>query len=137
MTVEVLLQHFVEGHDGHEGRERALAVLGPYLPEGLDRFGRGRIVTPDGGGEVFGLEERSSSGTAVFSDLRGETVWDVLVQVALATGWTILPLGHAPVLVPGQRIADLPEALRAEATRLDDDQPARALRARLSRSPQA
>ena len=131
MTVEVLLQHFVAGSDGREGRERALAVLAPFMPEGLDRFGRGRVVTADGGAEVFGLSDRSTSGAAVFGDLRGEEVWQLLVEVTAATGWTILPVGHAPVLVPGQRVDDLPPSLRDEATELDPADPVGALRDRL------
>ncbi len=131
MAVEVLLQHFVQGADGRAGRERALAVLAPFLPEGIDRHGRGHVVTADGGAEVFGLGERTSTGAAVFGDLQGDDVWDLLLEVARVTGWTILPLGQAPLVVPGQRVEDLPDELRTTAVRLGDAEPARELRERL------
>ena len=131
MTVEVLLQHFVAGGDGREGREHALAVLAPFLPQGLDPFGVGRVVTADGGAEVFGLSDRSTSGAAGFGDLRGDEVWQVLLEVAAATGWTILPVGQAPILAPGQHLEDLPPSLRDHAVELDPADPVGDLRVRL------
>jgi hypothetical protein len=42
----------------------------------------------------------------------GEQIWDLIVTVAAAAGWVIMPVGHPVCVVAGEHAEDLPDDLR-------------------------
>lgn len=64
----------------------ARAVLAPFLDAAGDR-----ITTADGGAAIYGANDLGNG--FMVNHASGELIWDVLVDVARATEFVILPVG--------------------------------------------
>jgi hypothetical protein len=109
VSLDIFLQGFESG-DGASGLpDEANRVLQPYLRVRKDGFAK--VVTDDGDAEVYGV----GTDGVMFTHASGRRVWDVILEVARAGNWVIMPVG-CPTCVPtASMIAELPDDLRAEA----------------------
>ena len=92
------------------GAEQALATIRSYVQ---GEFGPeyAQVVTGDGGMDVFGL----STPAIMVNHAAGEDVWDLLVDVAWAASWAVLPVGCPARVTDVSLLAQLPEELQVDA----------------------
>jgi hypothetical protein len=109
VSFDVFLQGFQNG-DGAPGRPReADDALRPYVR--VDSAGHTKLITEDGEAEVYGV----GTDELMLTHISGRRLWDVIVDVARAGDWAILP-GDCPTCVPtADMIAHLPDELREDA----------------------
>lgn len=110
MSFGIFLQAFAGGQAAAGHPDRAFRELEPYL-DGSPSDGSAHVVTPDGAADVFGI---GSTGLMI-SDASGEFIWQLLVDVAAAGHYAIMPVGCPVCLVREDMKDDLPEALRGDA----------------------
>lgn len=109
MSCDVFLQGFAGG-DAQPGRpEVATRVLAPYFAE-APRDGYVRLQLADGEADVFGVGRSS----LMVNHASGEQIWDLIITVATAAGWVIMPVGCPVCVVMPEQVADLPDELRAD-----------------------
>lgn len=106
MSFDVYLQAF--GGEQTDHSSRVLTVI-----DGLLDDGRMAIVTSDGSADVYGLDERPVVGL-MFNHIVGLRAWDVIVEVARAAGFAILPVGAPTCIVDPDQERALPDDLAAE-----------------------
>jgi hypothetical protein len=105
VSFDVFLQRFGDHPgDAHAG----LRVLEPLLvsPPG---DGYGLVRTTDGEAEVYGL----GTDSLMFTHASGRQVWQVMVDVAHAAGYAIMPVGCPTCVTRVEHVADLPEEVRS------------------------
>lgn len=110
MSFGIFLQAFAGGQAAAGRPDGAFRTLEPYL-DASPADGSARVVMPDGAAEVFGI---GSTGLMV-NHASGEHIWQLLVDVAAAGDYAIMPVGCPVCLVREDMKDDLPEALRADA----------------------
>lgn len=106
MSFDVYLQAF--GREQTDHSSRVLTVI-----DGLLDDGRTAIVTSDGSADVYGLDERPVVGL-MFNHIVGLRAWDVIVDVARAAGFAILPVGAPTCIVDPDQEQAIPDDLAAE-----------------------
>jgi hypothetical protein len=84
-------------------------VLAPYFTDAPDD-GFVRVQLADGEADVYGVGRSS----LMVNHAAGEQIWDLLVTVAVAAGWVIMPVGCPVCVVADEHAADLPDELRAD-----------------------
>jgi hypothetical protein len=110
MSFGILLQSFARGQAAAGHPEGAFRALEPYL-DGNPAGGFARLATPDGDADVFGI---GSSGLMI-NRASGEFIWQLLIDVAVAGDYAIMPVGRPVCLVREDMKDDLPEEMRADA----------------------
>jgi hypothetical protein len=114
VTFDIFLQGFEQGEGAVGDAAAARLALAPYLVEQTldDEHGFALLRAPDGcEADVYGL---GGAGIMV-NHTNGGQVYDVLLQVAAAGRWAIIPAG-CPTCVPfPEMLADLPDELQDEA----------------------
>ena len=111
MSFDVFLQGFRSEEAGSGDGVAVMGVLAPLI-ENTDG-GYARIVVPGGQADVYGLEDPSSG--LMVNRIAGSAAWDVLVEVAKAGGFCIMPAGCAVGVPKGVALDDLPFELRDNA----------------------
>ncbi|MEV0156092.1 hypothetical protein AB0H57_20505 [Micromonospora sp. NPDC050686] len=107
MSFDVFLQRF-GARLGDAGVARR--VLAPLLVTPSDD-GFGVVRTRDGEADVYGL----GTDTLMFTHASGRQIWQVVVDVAQATGYAIMPVGCPTCVTRLEHLADLPDELRSLA----------------------
>ena len=69
------------------------------------------MSTPDGDAEVYGL----GGDGLMITHASGEFIWQVMVDVAIAGDYVIMPVGCAVCVVHQEMMDQLPEVLRDRA----------------------
>jgi hypothetical protein len=111
VSFDIFLQSFRASHARVGGdAEAAVRVLERYLA-GVPAGGFAHASTPDGGADVYGL----GGDGLMINHASGESIWQVLVDVAVAGDYVIMPTGCPVCIVRPEMSSDLPEALRADA----------------------
>ena len=117
MSFDIFLQGFVDGEGAPGDRAVAIAMLTPFLA-GPVSDGFGRIVTADGEADVYGLGE-SDQGLMI-NHASGRRIWQLIVDVAVAAGYVVLPVGCPVCVVDEVMIGHLPEELRPDVVLVRD-----------------
>lgn len=111
MSVDIHLQPFTVGDVGTAHPAAVMTVLGPHLEDDpVDGFAL--LETDDGEADVYGL---ATCDALMFSHVSGRAVWDVIVEVAAAASYAILPDDGPACVTSPDLLADLPGDLRADA----------------------
>jgi hypothetical protein len=105
VSFDVFLQRFGD----HRGDARAGArVLEPLLVS-PPSDGYGLVRTTDGEADVYGL----GTDSLMFTHASGRQVRQVMVDVAHAAGYAIMPVGCPTCVTRVEHVADLPEEVRS------------------------
>ena len=107
MSYDIFLQRFKAGESVDGGAEEAQAILAAYIV-GAPDGGYARLRLSDGEADVYGLGEDS----LMVNETSGEQIWQVIVDVARASGQVILPLGGRTCVLDESMLAELPDFLR-------------------------
>jgi hypothetical protein len=111
VSFDVFLQAFRDGDSAPADADAVRDVLAPYVSES-DQSGFARLVTPDGGADLYGYDSLGSG--FVVNHIRGDDTWEALVRAAKVSGLAILPIGCPTCVTSGSTIADLPEDLASD-----------------------
>jgi hypothetical protein len=103
VSFDVYLQDFSD-----EQTDRGDEVHG-VLDRLLDQSGS-RIVTHDGDAEVYGIDDDPLNGL-MFSNVDGDSAWDVIYAVADAANWVVMPVGCPICVLSEDFIETIPEEL--------------------------
>ena len=115
MSVDVFLQGFSNGDAADGDGEAAMAVLAPLIANRI--HGSAVIETLDGSAEVYGIDSPSSGVS--FSHVNGRDAWDVIVDVARAAGFMIMPVGCGTFLLDDSARTDLPVGIPHPVVTID------------------
>jgi hypothetical protein len=107
MSFDVFLQGFAGGKAAPGRPDAATEVLAPYFAD-APRDGYVRVQLVDGEADVYGLGRSS----LMVNHASGEQIWDLILTVAAAAGWVIMPVGCPVCVVADEQAADLPDELR-------------------------
>ncbi len=89
MSFDVFLQGFRRG-DAADGEGAAvMRVLSPHIAERSEHWAR--LVIDDGDAEVFGIADPETG--LLFNHVSGRLMWSVIVDVARAAGFVVMPIG--------------------------------------------
>lgn len=117
MSFDIFLQGFRDG-DGTPGdRAAAIAIITPLLA-GPVSDGFGRIVTKDGEADIYDLAD-ADEGLMV-NHASGRQIWQVIVDVARAARYVVLPVGCPACVVDEAVIGHLPVELREDTVLVHD-----------------
>jgi hypothetical protein len=117
VSFDIFLQGFLGGDDAPGDRAAAIGIIAPLLA-GPVTDGYGRIVTADGDADVYGLGD-SDQGLMV-NHASGHEIWQVVVDIARAAGYAVLPVGCPACVVDAVILGHLPEELRDAAVLVHD-----------------
>jgi hypothetical protein len=109
MSFDVFLQGFTRGDHAPGRPDAAMRVLAPYFVD-APHDGYARLQLADGEADVYGLDRSS----LMVNHAAGEQVWDLVVTVAVAADWVIMPVGCPVCVVAEEHVRDLPDELRAD-----------------------
>src|SRR3954466_5734477 len=109
MSFDIHLQRFASGDAGRGGGDVAALTLSPLL-EAPPVDGFARLSTGDGSADVYGI----GSDHLMIGNASGHEVFDVIVAVAAAAEYVVMPVGCPTCLVDAAMTADLPPELRTE-----------------------
>jgi hypothetical protein len=110
MSFDIFLQSFKDGEATQGNPEAARLALEPYLAGALEE-GYARIRTADGEADVYGV----GSDSLMFNHAGGESIWQVMVDVARAAEWVIMPVGFPVCVMREDMISELPAELQDAA----------------------
>jgi hypothetical protein len=117
VSFDIFLHGFRDG-DGTPGdRAAAIAIITPLL-SGPVSDGFGRIVTADGEADIYGLGD-GDHGLMV-NHASGRQIWQVIVDVARAAGYVVLPVGCPVCVLDEAVIGHLPVELREDTVLVRD-----------------
>jgi hypothetical protein len=102
VSFDIFLQRF---DDAATDGSAVMSVLRPLIVDEDDEHRFRRIVTGDGDAEVYG----DPASDLMFTHASGVEVWDVIVDVARAAGWVVMPVGCGTCVVDEAQRAGLPE----------------------------
>jgi len=117
VSFDIILQGFVRGDGAPGNRAAAIAIVTPLLA-GPVSDGFGRIVTADGEGDIYGLDDNDQG--LVINHATGRQIWQLIVDVARAAGYAVLPVGCPVCVVDEVMIGHLPDQLRQNAVLVRD-----------------
>ena len=109
MSFDIFLQGFAGGEAASGQAEAAGRVLAPYMV-GAPHDGYVYVQLPDGGADVYGV----GGSSLMINDAAGEQIWDLVVSVAVAAGWVIMPVGCPVCVVDTDQVEILPDELRGD-----------------------
>lgn len=107
VSFDIFLQSFRCGEAASGEPGAVLRELGPYLA-GTPSGGYARVRTGDGSADVYGL----GGAGLMINRASGELIWQLIVDVARAAGYAIMPVGCAVCVVRYEMIDDLPGDLQ-------------------------
>ena len=107
MSFDVFLQAFKGGDAADGDGDAVLDVLAPWIVEHGD--GWVRIATSDGGADVYGIDTPASG--VMCRRIEGRAAWDVVLDVARAAGFVVMPVGCGTVVTDDAQRAELPDDL--------------------------
>jgi hypothetical protein len=110
VSFDIYLVPFAAGEPAEADTSAVLHVLAPFVT-GVPDDGFVKFSTADGGADLYGL----GSDSLMVNHASGESIWQVLVDVAEAVGYTIMPVGSPVCIVHENMRAELPEEFRVEA----------------------
>jgi len=108
VSFDIFLQSFAGGEAAPGDPVAARRVLDPYLAAPPDGNGYAKVRTDDGEADVYGV----GSDSLMINHASGTLIWQVVVDVAEAGGYVILPIGVPACLVREEMTGDLPGELR-------------------------
>ena len=117
MSFDIFLQGFVGGGGAPGDRAAAIAIVTPLLADPVSD-GFGRIVTADGEADIYGLGDNDQG--LMINHANGRQIWQLIVDVARAAGYAVLPVGCPVCVVDEVMIAHLPDELRQDAVLVHD-----------------
>lgn len=117
VSFDTFLQGFVGGDSAPGDRAAAIAIVTPLLA-GPVSAGSGRIVTADGEADIYGLGD-SEQGLMI-NHASGLQIWQLIVDVARAARYAVLPVGCPVCVVDEVMIGHLPDELRRDAVLIHD-----------------
>lgn len=104
MSFDIFLQRFVDGEAVDADGDSILAILDPLI---TGRSGSwAKIVTADGEADVYGIDAPGSG--LMVNHASGRAVWDVLFELARATGMAVMPVGCRSSVTDADLIDALP-----------------------------
>ena len=106
VSFDIFLQRFKAGDGVDGGAEEALDILRPYLVD-TPHEGFASVRTIDGEAEVYGLD----TGSLMITEVSGEAIWQLIVDMAEAADYAILAFGRPVCLVDASLKEQLPELL--------------------------
>lgn len=110
MSFDIFLQAFAGGQAAAGRPDEAFRMLEPHLDRSpADGFAH--VTTPDGAADVFGI---GTTGLMI-NHASGESIWQLVVDVAGAGDYAIMPVGTPVCIVREDMKDDLPAALRVDA----------------------
>jgi hypothetical protein len=109
MSVDIFLQGFVDGNATDGDGAASMAIITPFLAR-PPSDGFARLVTGDGGADIYGLD-RNAKGLMV-NHATGNQIWHVIVDIARAARYVILPVGCPVCLVDEEFRSQLPDELQ-------------------------
>jgi hypothetical protein len=112
VSFDIFLQGFVGGDGAPGDRAAAIAIVAPLLA-GPVSDGFGRIVTADGEADIYGLADNDQG--LMINHASGRQIWQLIVDVARAAGYAVLPVGCPVCVVDDAMIGHLPDELRQDA----------------------
>jgi hypothetical protein len=107
MSFDVFLQAFRDGGAGRASDGAVLEILEPLVTS--RREGWARVATVDGESDVFGIDDAGSG--LMFVNPQGLVIWDVMVDIAKAAGFVVMPIGCGTCIVDERIVSDLPEGI--------------------------
>jgi hypothetical protein len=110
VSFDIFLQSFKDGEAAPGKPEAARQALEPYLA-GAPGEGCALVRTADGEADVYGV----GSDHLMFNHAGGEVIWQVVVDVAKAADWVIMPVGCHVCVMREDMISELPVELRDNA----------------------
>jgi hypothetical protein len=110
VSFDIFLQGFIDGEPTSSGSSEALEVIQAHLPH-PPQNGFARIRTADGEADVYGLD----SDGLMITHASGDEIWELIVKIARAARWIIMPVGCPACAVDPPMIGDLPDGLRESA----------------------
>jgi hypothetical protein len=109
MSFDIFLQGFAGGEATPGRPDAAVRVLAPYFTEAPDD-GFVCVQLADGQADVYGVGRSS----LMVNHAAGGQIWGLIVTVATAAGWVIMPVGCPVCVVADEQAADLPDELRTD-----------------------
>jgi hypothetical protein len=116
VSFDIFLQSFKNGEAAPGDPEAACRELEPYLA-GAPDGGYARVRTPDGEAGVYGI----GSDALMFNHASGQVIWQVMVNVAKAADWIIIPVGCPVCVMREDMISHMPAELRDNAVVVRSD----------------
>ena len=110
MSFDIFLQSFEDDQAAPGEPQAAWRVLEPFFA-GAPSEGHVRVYTADGGADVYGV----GSDAVLINHASGQLIWQLMVEVAEAAGWVVMPAGCPVCVVREEMISDLPADLRDHA----------------------
>jgi hypothetical protein len=110
VSFDIFLQSFKDGDAAPGDPEAAWRVLAPYLAGALTG-GYARVRTPDGEAAVYG----AGRDALMINHASGQIIWQIMVDVARAADWVIMPVGCPVCVLREEMINDLPAELQDDA----------------------
>jgi hypothetical protein len=117
VSFDIFLQGFVGGDGAPGDRAAAIAIVTPFLA-GAASDGVGWIVTADGEADIYGLGNNDQG--LMINHATGRQIWQLIVDVARAAGYAVLPVGCPVCVVDEVMIGHLPDELRPDAVLVHD-----------------
>ncbi len=111
MSYDIFMQGFSRGDAADGDGHAAMSILSPLINERQGSWAR--ITFSDGEADVYGIDEPASG--LMFNHISGESVWQVMFDVAAAAGFTIMPIDCPACVPPGVSSDDLPTPFCDEA----------------------
>jgi len=110
MSFDILLQSFKGGEAAPGNPEAARRILEPYLA-GDPEEGYALVRTADGEADAYGV----GGDHLLFNHAGGEMIWQVMVDVAKAADWVIMPVGCPVCVMRKEMISELPPEMQDNA----------------------
>jgi hypothetical protein len=111
VSFDIFLQAFSDGDATSADGDAAPRMLDGWLE---DRDGSyARIVTGDGGANVFGVDDFGDG--LMINHASGRAVWDVMFDLAHAGGYAVMPIGCPACVISSLHVVGLPDGLREDA----------------------
>ncbi len=107
MSFDIFLQSIKNGEAAPGTPEAAHRALGPYFA-GAPDGGYAKVRTADGEADVYGV----GSASLMINHAGGEVIWQVMVDVAMAADWVIMPVGCPVCVMREDMISELPAELQ-------------------------
>jgi hypothetical protein len=117
VSFDTFVQGFVDGEGVSGDRAAAIRIVSALLAGPVSN-GFGRIVTADGEAHIYGLGDNEQG--LMINHATGRQIWQLIVDVARAAGYAVLPVGCPVCVVDEVLINHLPDELRRDAVLVHD-----------------
>lgn len=107
VSFDIFFQRFERGGAALVDMVSVRSALGPFAVSAEESFVR--VATEDGGADIYGL---NGADGFMANHVEGRQIWDLLVEVSIATDLVIMPIGCPICLTSADQTSALPEDLR-------------------------